>query len=119
MNFFTATVSWVTLHWRVIVIASLLAFAASLRSCFESEQARAMRLQRKKDSQLKKLAQTISKYGSKMHQLYPTGDVIVSQRDLAEQLGKPPHAVVTALYVLLKEQKVQRASLAGYWKLNV
>jgi DNA-binding GntR family transcriptional regulator len=44
--------------------------------------------------------------------------VIVSERDLAEELGKRPDAVVTALNLLLNEQKVQRATLNGYWKLN-
>ena len=50
---------------------------------------------------------------------YPTGDVIVSERDLAEQLRKRPDAVITALNLLLNEQKVQKAPLRGYWKLNV
>ncbi len=46
------------------------------------------------------------------------GDVIVSERDLPEQLRKRPDAVVTALNLLLNEQKVQKAPLNGYWKLN-
>ncbi len=33
------------------------------------------------------------------------GDVIVSERDLPEQLRKRPDAVVTALNLLLNEQK--------------
>jgi DNA-binding GntR family transcriptional regulator len=45
--------------------------------------------------------------------------VIVSERDLAEQLRKRPDAVTTALNLLLSEQRVQRAPLSGYWKLNV
>jgi DNA-binding GntR family transcriptional regulator len=49
----------------------------------------------------------------------PTGDVIVSERDLAEQLRKRPDAIATALNLLPSEQKVQRAPLRGYWKLNV
>jgi len=44
------------------------------------------------------------------------GDVIVSERDLPEQLRKRPDAVV--LNLLLNEQKVQKAPLNGYWKLN-
>jgi hypothetical protein len=52
------------------------------------------------------------------HQRYPTGDVVVCERDLAEQLRKPSDAVAIALNLLLGEQKVQRAPLNGYWKLN-
>jgi len=44
--------------------------------------------------------------------------VVVSERDLAEQLRKRPEAVVMALDRLLSEQKVQRAPLSGYWKLH-
>jgi len=47
------------------------------------------------------------------------GDVIVSELDLAEQLRKRPDTVATALNLLLNEQKVQRATLSGYWKLHV
>ena len=36
-----------------------------------------------------------------------------------EQLGKHPDTVATALNMLLDERKVQKASLGGYWKLNV
>lgn len=49
----------------------------------------------------------------------PTGDVVVSEHDLAEQLRKRPDAVATALNILLGERKVQKATLSGYWKLNV
>ena len=59
------------------------------------------------------------RYGQGIHQRYPSGDVIVSERDLTEELRKRPDAVITALNLLLTEQKVQRAPLSGYWKLNV
>ena len=72
-----------------------------------------------KKKELRSLAERISSYGRTIHQRYPTGDVIVSERDLAEQLRKRPDAVTTALNLLLSEQKVQRAPLSGYWKLNV
>jgi hypothetical protein len=52
-------------------------------------------------------------------QRYPTGDVVVSEGDLAEQLRKRTETVATALNLLLGEQKVQRAPLNEYWKLNV
>jgi hypothetical protein len=38
---------------------------------------------------------------------------------LAEQLRKRSDSVAAALNLLLGEQKVQRAPLSGYWKLNV
>jgi hypothetical protein len=44
--------------------------------------------------------------------------VVVSEYDIAEQLRKCPDFVITALNVLLKEQKVQRTPFAGYWRLN-
>jgi hypothetical protein len=65
------------------------------------------------------LADKISTYGRNVHQRYPTRDVVVGERDLAEQLRKHPDSVATALDLLLGEQKVQRAPLSGYWKLNV
>jgi DNA-binding GntR family transcriptional regulator len=85
----------------------------------EGDEARAKRAERNKKKELRSLAERISSYGHTVHQRYPTGDVIVSERDLAERLRKRPDAVVTALTLLLNEQKVQRAPLSGYWKLNV
>ncbi len=69
--------------------------------------------------ELRALADKISTYGRNVHHRYPTGDVVVSERDLAEQLRKRPDSVATALDLLLGEQKVQRVPLSGYWKLNV
>jgi hypothetical protein len=43
---------------------------------------------------------------------------VVSEEDLAAQLRKRPDYIATALNVLLKEEKVQRTPLTGYWKLN-
>jgi hypothetical protein len=60
--------------------------------------------------ELRTLADKISTYGRKVHQRYPTGDVVVSESDLAEQLRKRPD--------LLGEHKVQKAPLNEYWKLN-
>ncbi len=85
---------------------------------FETDGVRAKRAERNKKKELRSLAERISSYGHTVHQRYPTGDVIVSERDLAEQLRKRPDAVVTALNLLLNEQKVKRAPLSGYWKLN-
>ena len=64
------------------------------------------------------LADRISNYARTIHQQFPSGDVVVSERDLAEQLRKRPDAVVIALNLLLNEQKAQQAPLSGYWKLK-
>jgi DNA-binding GntR family transcriptional regulator len=72
----------------------------------------------KRQKELRSLAQRISTYAQTVRQQFPTGDVVVSERDLAEQLGKRPDAVAIALNLLLNEQKVQRAPLNGYWRLN-
>ena len=90
---------------------------ASLRA-FESEESKGRRAGLKKQKELRSLAQRIATHGRTVHQQFPTGDVVVSERDLAEQLRKRPEIVVTALNLLLNEQKVQRAPLNGYWKLN-
>ena len=89
------------------------------QTCLESDQARVQREKRNRKKELRVLADRISTYGRKVHQRYPTGDVVVSERDLAEQLRKHPDIVATALNLLLGEQKVQKAPLRWYWKLNV
>ncbi len=111
--------SSVPLHWRVALIISVPGIAAICIRAFETEEARARRADRNKKKELRSLAERISLYGRTVHRRYPTGDVIVSERDLAEQLRKRPDAVTTALNLLLSEQRVQRAPLSGYWKLNV
>src|SRR5438128_11725529 len=91
----------------------------SIRRCLETDQARVQREQRSRKKELRALADKISTYGRKVHQRYPTGDVVVSERDLAEQLRKHPDVVATALNLLLGEQKVQQAALSGYWKWHM
>ncbi|MBV9483369.1 MAG: hypothetical protein JO249_21850 [Acidobacteria bacterium] len=118
-SFVAAAISWLTLHWRLTMTAFALSVAASFKRLVESDDARAQRLRHEEKKRLRQLAENIASYACKVHQRYPTGDVIVSQRDLAEQLRKTPSSVSTALNLLLEEQKVQRASLPGYWKLNV
>jgi hypothetical protein len=49
---------------------------------------------------------------------FPDGAVVVSEEDLAAQLRKRPDYIVSALKALLNEQKVERAPLTGYWRLN-
>jgi hypothetical protein len=119
MNFLTNILSSMPLHWRVALIISVLGIVAICIRAFETEEARVRRAEQKKKKELRSMAQRISTYGRIVHQRYPTGDVIVSERDLAEELRKRPDAVITALNLLLNEQRVQRAPLSGYWKLNV
>ncbi len=119
MNFLTSVFSSMPLLWWVALIVSALGIAAICLRVLETDGMRAKRAERNKKKELRSLAERISSYGHTVHQRYPTGDVIVSERDLAEQLRKRPDAVATALSLLLSEQKVQRAPLSGYWKLNV
>jgi hypothetical protein len=119
MNFLTNVFASMPLPWWVALLISGLGVAAICLRALESDEVRAKRVDRNKKKELRSLAQRISSYGQGVHQRYPTGDVIVSERDLAEQLRKRPEAVATALNLLLGEQKVQRAPLDGYWKLNL
>jgi hypothetical protein len=106
-------------NWSLIALASTLGIAAASARAFESQESKRKRAEQKKRKDLRVLAERISGYGRTVHQQFPTGDVVVSERDLAERLRKRPEAVVTALNLLLNEQKVQRAPLSGYWKLHV
>jgi hypothetical protein len=119
MNFLTNVFSSMPLLWWVALIISALGIAAICLRALESDGVRAKRAERNKKKELRSLAERISSHGHTVQQRYPSGDVIVSERDLAEQLRKRPEAVATALNLLLTEQKVQRAPLRGYWKLNV
>lgn len=119
MNFLTNIFSSMPLLWRVALIISALGVASICLRAFESDEVRAKRAERNKKRELRSLAERISSYGHTLHQRYPTGEVIVSERDLAEEFRKRPDVVITALNLLLSEQKVQRAPLRGYWKLNV
>jgi hypothetical protein len=119
MNFLTNVFPSMPLRWWLALIISVLGIAALFMRVLQNDSARAKRAERNKKKELRSLAQRISSYGEGVHQRYPTGDVIVSERDLAEQLRKRPDTVVTALNLLLTEQKVQRTPLNGYWKLNV
>jgi hypothetical protein len=113
--------SWIALHWRIsaVIACAAVGIAFTTRRCLETDEARVQREQRNRKKELRALANRISTYGRKVHQRYPTGDVVVSEHDLAEQLRERPDAVATALSLLLSEQKIHRAPLSGYWKLNV
>jgi hypothetical protein len=77
------------------------------------------RLARKQHRKVKAMTEKISGYAWNMHKRFPTGEVVVGEKDLAEQLRKHPDTVPTALNMLLDERKVQKTSLTGHWKLNV
>jgi len=118
MNSFTKIVSSIPLYWWIVSSIGALTMVAVSARAFETDRSRAKRAERKKERELRSLADKISRYGQIVHQSYPTGDVVVSEHDLAEQLRKHPDAVATALHMLLGERKVQKAPLNGYWKLN-
>ncbi|GAC1438675.1 MAG: hypothetical protein NVS1B11_31900 [Terriglobales bacterium] len=110
----------ITSHWKTAAaVAGTCAIAVTVRRCLETEKARAERAQRTKDKEVRALADRISSYGYRIHRRYPTGEVVVGENDLAAQLRKRPHLVGTALNLLLGEQRVQKAPLTGYWKLNI
>jgi hypothetical protein len=118
-NSFAASCSWIALHWWFVLILCALGIAPICVRGFETEKSRVERARRKQKKQLRELADKIVSYGRNVHQTFPTGDVVVSEEDLAEQLRNRSDAVVTALNLLLNEQKVERAPLSGYWKLNL
>jgi hypothetical protein len=107
-----------SIPWFGLITAAVGITVIGMR-VFETEEARAKRAERKRQKDLRLLADKISGYGQGVHKRYPTGDVVVSVPDLADRLGKRPDAVAKALHLLLTEQKVQQAPLKGYWKLNV
>src|SRR6266568_9394032 len=94
MNFLTRGFSWVALHWRTsaVIACAAVGIAVTTRRCLETDEARAQRVERNGKKKLRRLADKISIYGRNVHQRYPTGDVVVSERDLAEQTSQaPPH----------------------------
>ena len=100
-------------------MASAVGIAAVGVRAFESKEAKTRRAELKQQKDLRALADRISTYGNAVHRRFPTGDVVVSEHDLAAQLRRRPESVITALNLLLNEDKVQRVPLSGYWKLNV
>lgn len=120
MNSFTRVLLGIASHWRAgVAVAGAVGIAVMCSRCLETNKARAERAQRTKEKEIRALADRIASYGRKVHRCYPTGDVVVGENDLAAELRKRPDIVGTALNLLLGEQKVQKAPLRGYWKLNV
>ena len=121
MNTLTRLSSWIVLHWRtsaVITCAGVAAGVALAAKRYLENAAGVQRADLKREKDLRTLARKISSYARNVHKRYPTGDVVVSQVDLAMQLRKSPDAVAAALSLMLGEQRVQRAALNGYWKLD-
>jgi hypothetical protein len=104
-------------HWRgAALVACGVAAIAALRWSSNKDPECAAQM-KEKDTQT--LAETISKYARDMQARYPNGRVVVSEDDLAGVLHRAPERIAKALGLLQTQQKVERAPLAGYWKLNV
>jgi hypothetical protein len=112
--------SAIATHWKPgAVIASALGIALACRWCLETDQARLQRVERNRIKELRRLADRISTYGSELHQCFPIGNVVISDCDLGELFRKPPEIISAAMKILLSEQKIQKISLNGYWKLTL
>jgi hypothetical protein len=115
-----SALSWLVSRWRIgAVIASGLAVACIYKLSTETEEQRAQRAKQKRADEMSKVARQISNYARDLHKRYPDGEVVISDMDLAKQLRKPQDLVANALNQLCDQNQVQRAPLAGYWKLNV
>jgi hypothetical protein len=121
MNRLARLYPFVATHWTMTtVISSTIGLAAFICiRCLETEDAKAERIRRKNEREIKVLTERISTYARNVHKRFPTGDVVVGENDLAEQFGKHPDVIAAALNVLLGQRKVQKAPLSGYWKLNI
>ena len=104
--------------WLVAIASSVVGIAAVSVRLSESEATRENRIQETRKKELRAIANRISHYAKSMRKQFPEGSVIVSEEDLAAQLRKRPDYIVSALNTLLNEQKVERTSLTGYWRLN-
>jgi hypothetical protein len=108
------------MYWMwIALISGAVGVSAMCVMALETDVSRSKRTRRKRERQLRDLTIKISAYAREMNRRFPTGDVVVSEHDLAKQLGQRTEAVITALTLLLNESKAQRVSLKGYWKLNV
>jgi hypothetical protein len=90
------------------VFAATLGIVVVIIRVLESEEKKRRRSEVKREREVRVLTERISAYARNVHQQFPTGDVVVSERDLAEQLRKQTDMVVTALNLLPNEQRVQR-----------
>jgi hypothetical protein len=114
--------SWLASQWRRgAAVAHAVRIAVTSTRAIETDEIRAARAQRTKEEgkEVRAIADKISNYACSVHRRYPSGEVVVGENDLAAQLRKRRDKVGRALNLLLGEQKVRKASLRGYWKLNV
>jgi len=105
--------SWIASHWRIgAAVARAVRIAVTSTQSIEADGTRAERAQRteEKEKEVRALADKILSYGHSVHRRYPD--------DLAARLRKHRDTVGRALNLLHGEQKVQKAPLSGYWKLN-
>src|SRR5215469_6659822 len=112
-NLVDSIVPLVRQHWWIAaLVSSALCIAAACTKMFEPAVAKKQRSERRKKKELRGLADRICSYTRTLREQFPNAAVVVSERDLAEQLRKQPDSVLTALNLLLTERKVQRTQLA-------
>src|SRR5690242_6477563 len=116
-NSLTRVPGWLAAHWRgAALVACGVAAIAALRWNYEKDPERAAQM---KEKETQTLAERISKYARDMQARYSNGSIVVSEDDLAGALHRAPERIARALGLLHSQQKVERAPLAGYWKLNI
>lgn len=119
MDLIQDSVNFLRARWLVVLaVSSVVGIAAVSVRLSESEAARQKRMQETKRRELRAIADRISQYAKSVRKRFPDGVVVVSEEDLAVKLRKRPDYIVSALNILLNEQKVERAPLTGYWRLN-
>ncbi len=107
MHFLSKVVSSVSQHWWVALAVPAISLVASCVRALESEKSRRKRAGLKRERELRILTEKISTYARDVHQQFPTGDVVVSERD---RRYSPEFVVEPA--------NSTRVPLSGYWKLN-
>lgn len=113
MNLLAGIPSCIVLHRGTSAMIAC-GFGIAVVACarrLEIEEARSERARREKETEFRAVADKILLHARKAYHRFPTGDVVVCERDLAEELRKRPDLVATALNILLGERKVQRAPL--------
>ena len=101
------------------MVVGVVGIAATCRWYFETDEVRDQRAQRRNQKELRALADKISAYGRNVHQRYPTGDVVVCERDLAEQLRKRPDSPERVLEALRLISSRHRAWLHDWFRLSL
>jgi hypothetical protein len=98
MDLLTGVCSWIISRWRLgAVLACGIVGISIYKLSTETDEVRAQRAKRKRENELSRVASKISNYGRDVHRRYPTGDVVISDTDLAKQLHKPEEIIATHL----------------------